>query len=211
MIAFCPRCGAEFPEQVRGAGLVVHAERCADCGLTVADPPPMLAPGPEEDEVEYELAEWPVTGRSEAVSGLVDAEIAYRWEADLVLVVPAVAEEEVDRLFDELEEGGEPGVVAAAADDDADGGEEAQAAMADLFVAADRLQHAPNDEGIGDDLVAAATLVRASAAPYGIERPVWRRIQDLAGSLVGDMEEAAEEDVVAEDARSLRDFLRDLV
>ncbi len=211
MIAFCPRCGAEFPEQIHGVGLVAQAERCADCGLTVGDPPPMLARGPEDDEVEYDLAEWAVVGRSQAVSGLVEAEIPYRWEADLVLVVPTVAEEEVDRLLDELEEAGPPDVAEGDGEEDADGGEEAQAAMADLFVAADRLQHAPNDEGIAGDIVAATTAVRASAPPYGIERPVWRRIQDLASTLVGDMEEAAEEDVVAGDARALRDFLRDLV
>jgi len=171
----------------------------------------MLARGPEDDEVEYELSDWPVTERSAAVSGLVEAEIPYRWDADFVLVVPTVAEEEVDRLLDGLEEGGPPREVEADEDDDADGGEEAQAAMADLFVAADRLQHAPNDEGIAADVVQATTAVRASAPPYGIERPVWRRIQDLASTLVGDLEEGAEEDPVAEAARALRDFLRDLV
>jgi hypothetical protein len=211
MIAVCPRCGAEFPTRVHGAGVLVQTERCADCGVTVADPPPMLAPGPEEEEVEYGLAGWPASGRSQVVSGLLEAEIPYRWEPGLVLVVPAVAEEEVDRLLDELEDDVAPVGAADVAEDDADGGEEAQAAMADLFVAADRLQHAPADESIAGEVLGAATLVRASAPPYGIERPVWRRIQDLAGALVGDMDEAAGEDVVAEDARSLRDFLRDLV
>jgi len=212
MIAFCPRCGAEFPPELRGVGMISQAERCADCGLAVGDPPPMLAPGPEDDEVAYELAEWPVTGRTAAVSGLVDAEIPYRWEAALVLVVPTVAEEEVDRLLEDLQERDSPDDADDAEDeDDADGGEEAQAAMADLFVAADRMQHDPNDEGIAADVVAATTAVRASAPPYGIERPVWRRIQALASTLVGDLDEAADEDVVAEDARALRDFLRDLV
>ncbi|MDQ6727276.1 MAG: hypothetical protein M3066_14080 [Actinomycetota bacterium] len=210
MIAFCPRCGAEFPEELRGVGMVSQAERCADCGLTVGDPPPMLAPGLEDDEVAYELDDWPVTGRSTAVSGLVEAEIPYRWEAHLVLVVPTVAEEEVDRLLEDIE-AGPHGDAEDGEDDDADGGEEAQAAMAELFVAADRLQHAPNDEGVAGDVAAATTAVRASAPPYGIERPVWRRIQDLASALVGDLDEAAGEDVVADDARALRDFLRDLV
>jgi len=125
-----------------------------------------------------------------------------------------VAEDEVDRLLDEIEAADVPDDAEGDADgveDEADGGEEAQAAMAELFVAADRLQHAPTGENVAGHVIAAATGVRSSAPPYGIERPVWRQIQDLASTLVGDLEEEAEEDVVVEDARALRDYLRDLV
>lgn len=211
MIAYCPRCGTEFPQEVRGAELVRQARQCSDCGLTVDHPPAMLAPGPDDDEVEYDLVDWPVTDRGGATVALADAEIPYRWEPDLVLVVPTVAEEEVDRLLDELEDAGELARAEDDGDEDTDGGEEAQAAMADLFVAADRLQHTPADVDVAAEVTAVASVVRASAPPYGIERPVWRRIQDLASTLVGDIEELAEEDVVAANARAVRDFLRDYV
>jgi len=125
--------------------------------------------------------------------------------------VPTVAEEEVDRLLDELEDGGELAPAEEGENADADGGEEAQAAMADLFVAADRLQHAPADVDVAAEVAAAASVVRESAPPYGIERPVWRRIQELASALVGDIEEFAEEGVVAANSQAVRDFLRDYV
>lgn len=171
----------------------------------------MLAAGADDDEVEYDLVDWPVVERSAATHALAGAEIPYRWEAGLVLVVPTVAEEEVDRLLDDLEDTGELAPAEEPDDDEADGGEEAQAAMADLFVAADRLQHAPADVDVAADVTAAASVVRGSAPPYGIERPVWRRIQELATTLVGDIEEFAEEDVVGANARAVRDFLREYV
>jgi len=167
----------------------------------------MLARGNDEDEVDYDLGEWQVGERISATTVLLEAEIPYRWEQDLVLVVPAVAEDEVDLLLDELEEveeleedGGEP-----------DGGALAQEAMGELFVAADRLQHDPLDERMTADLLMAAGTVGASAPPYGIERPVWRQIQGLASALANDLEEIADEETVAADARALREYLRDLV
>ncbi|HEX2046275.1 MAG TPA: hypothetical protein VHF27_00825, partial [Acidimicrobiales bacterium] len=57
----------------------------------------------------------------------------------------------------------------------------------------------------------AATTVRACLPPYGVERPVWRRIQDLAATVATDLDDAADEDTVAADARALREYLRDLV
>lgn len=217
MITFCPRCGAQFREDFRGEWFETGI-RCPECGVAVEGPPALLAPG-GEPEVEYDLGDWEVAERSAATTALVGADIAYRWEPALVLVVPEVAEDEVDRLLEDLDDTGHDdlgGNLDGDFDGDfdgdgPDGGVQAQSAMADLFVAADRLQHDPEDSGIGADAVEAATTVRASLPPYGIERPVWRRIQALASTLVGDLEEAAGEEVVAADARAVRDFLRDLV
>lgn len=206
MITYCPRCGARFPEELRGE-LLESTRRCADCAVLVTDPPLMLARGNDEDEVDYDLGEWMVAERSAATAALSEVDIPYRWEQDLVLVVPAVAEEEVDLLLDELEEVEEleedEGVV--------DGGAMAQEAMGDLFVAADRLQHDPLDDKMAADLLMAAGTVSVSGPPYGIERPVWRRIQELASTLATDLEEVADEETVAADARALREYLRDLV
>lgn len=207
MIIYCPRCGAPFREDVKGDWFE-SSVRCPECSLTVAEPPLMLATGNDEDEVDYDLGDWQVGERSLATTALLEADIPYRWEADLVLVVPAVAEDEVDLLLDELEEVDELGE-----EDDTgpDGGAAAQEAMGDLFVAADRLQHDPLDDRMGADLLMAAGSVGVSAPPYGIEKPVWRRIQELAATLSTDLEEAADEETVAADARALREYLRDLV
>jgi hypothetical protein len=204
MITYCPRCGTQFREEVKGDWFESSA-RCADCGVAMAEAPAMLAPGDEED-VQYDLAEWATGERTAATTALLEAEIPYRWEPDLVLVVPAVAEDEVDLLLDEL------GETEELTDDGAvDGGEEAQGAMADLFVATDRLQHDPVDASLGADVLAAATTIGACLPPYGIERPVWRRIQALAATLAADLEELVDEETVAADARAVREYLRDLV
>jgi len=239
MILFCPRCGAEFGQEFKGEWFST-AVRCADCGITVADPPLTLARGPADDEVEYSLADWTVPERATATTALAEVDIPYRWEPGLVLVVPAVAEDEVDLLLEELDvadvadgpapdaasggiadekdpagdEAAEEGFAEdgeAEEDDDADGGEEAQAAMADLFVVADRLQHDPADVHLGAKLTGLAATVAASFPPYGIARPVWRQIQGLSATVVAGLDEGEDDDVVATDARALRDFLRDLV
>jgi hypothetical protein len=236
MILFCPRCGAELHEMLKGEWFESPV-RCTDCGLSVADPPLMLARGPADDEVEYSLDDWPVPERAMAVRALVEVDIPYRWEPGLVLVVPTVAEEEVDQLFEDLAEAdgdaptegttadvdevdaprpadllGDDGEAGDDGDEDeADGGEEAQAAMADLFVAADRLQHSPADPDLGGEVAGLADTVDGSAPPYGIARPVWRRIQALSATVASGLAEGADEETVATDARALRDFLRDLV
>jgi len=194
-----------------GTDFVERTVRCVECALAVADPPAMLASGDAEDEVQYDLGEWATGERTSATTALLEVDIPYRWEHNLVLVVPAVAEDEVDLLLDELGETEE-------LEDDgaADGGEEAQGAMADLFVAADRLQHDPSDASLAADVLEAATTIGACPPPYGIERPVWRRIQALAATLAADLEAselgtAADEETVAADARAVREYLRDLV
>ena len=212
MITYCPRCGTPFREEVRGDWFE-SSVRCSDCALTVTDAPLMLARGTDEDEVQYDLTEWEMPERSAATTAILEVDIPYRWEADYVLVIPAVAEDEVDLLLDELDtvEETDEGDADVEGDGEADGGEEAQAAMGDLFVAADRLQHDPHDDRMSADAMEAATTVAVCQPPYGIERPVWRQIQGLAETLATDLQEAADEDTVAADARALREYLRDLV
>lgn len=251
MTTFCPRCGTELAEWLGGTWFETPVT-CEACALTLTDPPLVLAPGPADDEVEYSLADWSVPERATATSALGDVDIPYRWEPGLILVVPVVAEEEVDLLLEELGAVDEEDLAVSAAedpadtladvpddladdpvvtadtgddtgddadddldddldDDEADGGEEAQAAMADLFVAADRLQHAPTDEGVGEEFAALAEFVAASPPPYGIARPVWTRIRVLAAAVVDALEAGADEEAVGDGARAVRDFLRDLV
>ena len=189
--------------------------RCPDCRLAITEVPVMLAPS--DDELGYELDDWPVSDRGAVSAALDEIGIPYRWEADLVLVVPSGVEERVDGLLDEIQaeaDGTQSPEAALDAEGDleADGGEEAQAAMADLFVAADRLQHEPFDKGAGDDLAAATATVEASPPPFGIERTLWRRIAEMAAGLRAQLDGVdTDGEAVAISARELRDLLREYV
>jgi hypothetical protein len=211
VINFCPRCGAEFQVEILGEMIRANV-RCPDCRLAITEIPAMLAPS--DDEVGYELVDWPVSDRGAVTAALAEVDIPFRWEEGLVLVVTAEVEEQADRLLDEIQAetaGQSPdAALDAEGEDQADGGEEAQAAMAELFVAADRLQHEPFDKGIADDFVATATVVGESLPPFGIGRPDWLRIQTMASAVVTALETDDDEGIVT-GARTLRDFLRDYV
>jgi len=210
MITFCPRCGTRYLPSAT-TDFIERTLRCTECAVTIDEAPAMLASTSDEEEVQYDLGEWVMGERTAATTALLEVDIPYRWEENLVLVVPAVAEDEVDLLLDELgetEELEDDGTV--------DGGEEAQEAMGDLFVAADRLQHDPADASIGAEVLEAAATIGACPPPYGIERPVWRRIQALAATLAAHLEApdlgtTLDEETVAADARAVREYLRDLV
>ncbi len=210
MILFCPRCGAEFPTKFKGEWFD-SAPTCAECAVTVEDPPAMLAPS--EAELTYGLDEWPIEDRAALVAALVADDIPYRWEPGIVLVVPDATEEVVDGILDDLEAAEESEVIpvngadGAGTDDDADGGEEAQAAMADLFVLADRLHHNPWDVDLAVELDDLADVVAESLPPYGIDQPTWQRVIDLA-MVVG---ESDDEQTTIDSTAALRDFLRPFV
>lgn len=210
MTRCCPFCGAESD---------LTTARCRDCGMALADPPP---PGPDPDDVDevvYELDDWPVGARVQVTSTLIERGIACRWEPGLTLVVAAVDEGATEQALDDVEgaeldedwedgdalpaDDGREGDLAGEADDDV-----AQAAMGDLFVAADRLMHEPGDDLVAAELGAAAALVDDSPPPYGIDPEMWERVRELAAAVVADLDEQADEDAVARDARVLRDVLR---
>ena len=100
MILLCPRCGADLSVDFRGEWYRTR-EQCPDCGVALLNPPPMLSRS--DDEVKYGLDEWPPSDRAAVTAALVDLDAPYRWEPDLVLVVPAAAESDVDRLLDEID------------------------------------------------------------------------------------------------------------
>ena len=212
--SFCPRCGAYFPTEVLGE-LIRTSVRCPECFLALAEVPAMLAPS--DREVEYVLEESPVADRAAVTGALSQFAIPYRWAKGIVLVVPADVEGLVDGILEDLEsEGGAEADGDGDADgaddvDEAEGGEQAQAAMADPFVACDRLQHAPWDERAAVDLAVATRTIGGCAAPYGIDRQAWRRVQNEASGLMTAVMGDVPGPVVAEMARALREFLREYV
>ncbi|MBW3645052.1 MAG: hypothetical protein KY441_06050, partial [Actinobacteria bacterium] len=164
---FCPRCGAPFPVEFKGEWWETGA-RCGECGVGSA---PQHFLGPSDGEVHHALGDWSLTARTAVTSALLELDIAYRWEAGLVLVVPEAVDDHVGRLLDEVdgaptaEPPPPPGDLDHGGDDDGS----AQAAMAELFDAADRLVRAPADPSRGEAAVAAAATVSSSACPYGLE------------------------------------------
>ena len=214
VINYCPRCGAAY--MAEPVGEWVRADvRCPDCRLAITEVPAMLTAS--DDDVGYELDDWPVSDRGAVTAALDEAEIPYRWEESLVLVVAATVEERVDELLDQIQGESTAGLSPDAAleaegDFEADGGEEAQAAMADVFVAADRLQHEPWDKGAADELAAATAIVESSPPPFGIERQMWRQIATMAGGINAQLQSPdPDPDAVGLCARELRDYLRDYI
>jgi len=231
IVACCPWCGAEF-----GAA-DTRCWDCK-LGLTDLPEPTLPEGGDEADEVGFELEEWSAGERGRLSAGLRERGIAFRWEPGLTLVVGTPDEELVDALLDDMESedlspgggnlaggtGGTGGTVAADDDDDAaddddddededdeedeDGGERAQAAMGDLFVAADRLIQRPDDGRVAEALLAATAIVAESRPPYGFEALAWLQIRELASATVEAIESEADDVAVAREARTLRDALR---
>lgn len=215
MIACCPFCGAEY---------FAANDRCRDCHLAL-DPPPKVALLDEQldNELVYELADWPVHARVRISSALGERQISYRWEPGPDLVVRDTHGDAVDALLDEVEmaevepidgevdEGDDDEEWDEADEEKAAADEVAQAAMSDLFVAADRLMHEPGDPTTAEDLLEAAAIVDESPAPFGIEQPVWLKVRELAAAVRDDLDREADDEAVALDAQALREALRPYV
>ena len=216
MNEFCPRCGAVFAPDPN-LEFATTQVLCVDCGLSMEDPPPMLAPSDnDDDQIAYDLVEWPAGDRTIATADLVELGIPYRWEGNLVLIVPADTEEQVDAILDEIDENAMTdddvdGEALLAEDSGEDGGEEAATAMSDLFIAADALQHGSFDEERVVEFMEAATAAGQVLPPYGIEARVWSRIQTAAAEIAATLEKGDQEGTAAGAAADLRNLLRQYV
>ena len=195
---FCPDCGAEY---------LADVDECADClvplvgGTAAAD-------SDGGDEVVYELDDWEPELLEELAQALARNAIPYSWEDNRNLVVRERDSDRVDDLLDEIEYPDEL--------DESEDGDEAPAdevpyeRMSDLYVAADRLMHAPDDVAVAGELELAALAVEGGQAPF-VAPEEWARITELAAGLRADLAGGADADVVALDARTLRDVLRRFV
>ena len=204
MTGCCPFCGAEY---------ALAEARCWECKVALADdvPAPTLDGDRPDEEVLYELDDWPAATRVELTRILPERAIPSRWEPGLTLAVRQLDAELAESVLDELEETALVDEEDELGDDEGDGGAVAQAAMADLFVAADRLMHEPTDGEVAADLGAAAGIVGENPPPYGIEDQLWGKLREVSAEVCGDLDAQADPDVVAEHARTLREILRPYV
>ena len=212
MNQFCSRCGALFAADVN-MEFSTTALLCVECGLSLEDPPEILPPSEaDDDQVAYDLAEWPPEDRVIASADLVELGIPYRWEDNLTLVVPAGAETEVDAILDEIDENAATDESALLLDLDTgeDGGEEATVAMSDLFIAADGLQH-----GTYDEQRVVVFMDRRLRWPTAFHRSASRsrstRVQTQAAAIVNALEKGEDDDGTADAAKALRALLRQYV
>ncbi len=169
----------------------------------------------DAEEIVFDLAEWDA-GRRLLLNGALDeAGIGHVWEgADLV--VSAEDEEVVEALVDEFDDAEPLDLDDGDDEDDEEPVSEedeaaAQKAMGDLFVAADRLVGSPWDAGIGDDFANVAGDVAELPPPFGVDPALWAQVGELAGSLTEQLDADADGDVIASDARMLRELLRKYV
>ncbi|MGI9023010.1 MAG: hypothetical protein ACR2HV_07245 [Acidimicrobiales bacterium] len=207
MTGCCPFCGAEY---------ALTEARCWECKVALATdvPKPTLDADRPDEEVLYELDDWPAATRVELTRTLAERGIPSRWEPGLTLAVRQIDDELAENVLDELEES-----ALVDEDDEGDdagsgadgGGEVAQAAMADLFVAADRLMHEPTDEAVAAELGGAAGVIAESPPPFGIEDQLWAKVRELSAKICGDLDAVADPELVAADARTLREVLRPFV
>ncbi|HYH50327.1 MAG TPA: hypothetical protein VEG38_12350 [Acidimicrobiia bacterium] len=218
MNQFCPRCGAQFAPDVN-VEFASTQLLCVECGLSMEDPPEMLAPTDnDDDQIAYDLVEWPPEDRTIATADLVELGIPYRWEDNVVLVVPADVEEQVDAVLDEIDEnalgagaGGFEDEALLLDDNGEDGGEEAATAMSDLFIAADSLQHGTYDEQRVVEFMEAAAAVEQCLPPFGIEPHLWQRVQNEAAAIVAALEKGEDDEPTTAAAQALRNLLRQYV
>lgn len=177
----------------------------------------------EHDTVIYELEDWSPEERGALEMRLEAAGIAHRWEAgDEPLAEPPppygshhrwevwpnlVVNEEheaaVDGLLDEVES---PEALEGVDDEEASD-EDVYAVMGDLYTAADKLKNDPADLAVAGEFFDAADAARGTDAPYGIDAPVWSRVQSLAAVVTEKLEAEADDDEIQRLASELRDLL----
>jgi hypothetical protein len=207
---YCPSCGAEY---------VAGTDECAECFVPLVDRAATEARRqhePDDEEVVYELAEWDPDLRQQLSKALSHEGIHFEWEGDGDLIVWESDADRVDSILDELEDAEDvdedrSDELPPVDSDDDDGAGEAAEVLGDLFVAADRLMHAPADARLAADAADVAGVVVGLGTPYGFAPREWERVVGLAGALREAIEDAPDDEEIAVAARDVRELLRRFV
>ena len=182
---------------------------CPDCGRSLRPPFNRATLNDGDPAVEYECEDIEAEDRAATAEALTGRIVPFRWEPGLILAVAAHREAEADAIFDELEASTDIGGGALAeVDEDWGQGEDAFAALGDLFDAADRLFHTPTGTTAANDLREAGAIVRASPPPFGFDAQLWRSAGELATQIESLLTEGSNDDIRAR-AEVLRNTLAD--
>lgn len=207
---------SQIPHTWDGTDLVVHLdwEQMVDELLDAVERGATGTVDEDDDELVYELDEWPAEDREALVAKLAEAGVAHRWEGDdeATLVVAPGDEAVVEALLDGVEY--PDAIPVEEVDDEATVAAEATSfeVLSSLFLAADRLKGNPLDaDGIAD-LSDALDDADADVPPFGIVPGLWRdaveRGNRLADTLADNDDRSPE---VAEQAAELQALLRPFV
>ena len=157
------------------------------------------------EEVAYDLTEWEDDQLSTLFDKLTEAGLDYLWDGE-ELFVRAEDEDTVDNVIERVS------YPDQLAEEDDDGGDSGANLLGDAFVAADRLQHDPEEHEAVAQLLTLADAAEEAAAPYGLSDEEWKRLHEKIEGLA-DLLEADTIDVEAatEAAKDLRSALRPYV
>jgi hypothetical protein len=187
-----------LPHRWEGPALVVSsddeawAERVMDQVEADLDDAREAADGAQ---VGYDLTEWDDDSCTRLMDMLESESIAYRIDGDEIFVEGA-DEERVDELVTVILD---PDAVVTAPEGGGD-------VMSEMFVAADRLRHDPDDHAGAKALAEAASRAETQGPPYGMDPKWWAGIVEQAEQIAGILAAPVSED---EHVRELADGLRD--
>ncbi|MGH9273075.1 MAG: hypothetical protein ACRDZU_00385 [Acidimicrobiales bacterium] len=164
-----------------------------------------LALDPDVAQVAYDLTDWDALGRERLFDVLEDEAVPYGVDGE-ELFVHEIDEQRVDEMIDAIVR---PDAVVG---DAVAEGTDSPEVMGELFVAADRLVHDPDDHEGTLALIAAIRRAETGPAPYGMDKVWWDGVVGRANVLVSLRDTPApDEDAVVETATELRDALRPYV
>jgi hypothetical protein len=158
----------------------------------------------DQDQVAYDLSDWDDDRLTALVDELDAARIAHGWDED-ELFVYASDEQAADELLDRV---AHPHELPAETDDGPAGAE----LLGEVFVAADRLQHDPDDHEGTVSMLDLGHAVEGADPPYGLGSKEWDHLCGRVGALCSQLRASkVDEDAVMEAARDLRNALRSYV
>lgn len=160
--------------------------------------------GDPGEEVAYDLTEWEDDQLSTLFDKLTEAGLDYLWDGE-ELFVRAQDEDTADNIIervsypDQLEE-------------ETDDGDAGANLLGDIFVAADRLQHDPEEHDAVASLLTLADAADEASVPYGLSDEAWKHLHEKVEALA-ELLEAQTIDIEAatEAATELRNSLRPYV
>jgi hypothetical protein len=163
----------------------------------------------DEDEIVFDLLSLSTEERRHLSMRLTGAGIAHLWEVATDLVVAVKDAPQIERFIQEVRHPdgfADEEMAEFESDEDVDD-EEIYAAMSGLYVAADKLMQKAKDPAVRTAFYDATDDVDGLPAPFGFDPRVWTQVQDLANAIADAMDEGADDDAVATDARTLRQLL----
>ena len=193
---------SEPPEAVAVGDVVgdVDGGEDADTASVAADPE-----WPEgDDEVGYELDDWPQRDRDALTAALRTERIVHEWR-DGEVVVPERWADVAEELIDAIDH---PDALHPEDEDSDDGGAELLSA---LYVATDVLSGDPGASGAVIEVLELAPTLAGQAPPYGVDGGTWTAVKEQVVTIAELLEADADEDEVRAAAASARGLLRPLV